>query len=156
MNLNATEFLTGNLVLNLSILAWASAQLIKFLLVLITEHRLEWSHILSSGGMPSSHSSTVCACASSLAYLYGTSSPYFAISAVLAAIVMYDASNVRRAAGEQAKLLNYIMENWSDMRPEVVGNKLKEVLGHTPIQVFVGALLGIAIGWGGAYLALAV
>ena len=118
----------------------------------ITERRLSWSHILSSGGMPSSHSSTVCACASALACLYGTSSPHFAVSTVLAAVVMYDASNVRRAAGEQARLLNYIMENWSDMQPEVFGKKLKEMLGHTPLQVLMGALLGIIIGWGGAYL----
>lgn len=152
MDPNAVDFLTGNLVLNLSILAWASAQLIKFFLVLITERRLAWNHILSSGGMPSSHSSTVCACAASLAYLYGTSSPHFAISAVVAAIVMYDASNVRRAAGEQARLLNYIMEHWSDLEPEVFGKKLKEMLGHTPLQVLMGALLGIVIGWGGAYL----
>ena len=66
--------------------------------------------------------------------------------------VVYDASNVRRAAGEQARLLNYIMENWSDMQPEVFGKKLKEMLGHTPLQVLMGALLGIIIGWGGAYL----
>ena len=91
MDPNAVGFLTGNLVLNLSILAWAAAQFIKFFLVLITERRLSWSHILSSGGMPSSHSSTVCACASALACLYGTSSPHFAVSTVLAAVVMYDA-----------------------------------------------------------------
>ena len=152
MDPNAVGFLTGNLVLNLSILAWAAAQFIKFFLVLITERRLSWSHILSSGGMPSSHSSTVCACASALACLYGTSSPHFAVSTVLAAVVMYDASNVRRAAGEQARLLYYIMVNGSDMQPEVFGKKLKEMLGHTPLQVLMGALLGIIIGWGGAYL----
>lgn len=149
---NAVDFLTGNLVLNLSIVAWALAQILKFIITLLTNGVMDWRHILSSGGMPSSHSSTVCACASALACLYGTSSPHFAVSTVLAAVVMYDASNVRRAAGEQARLLNYIMENWSDMQPEVFGKKLKEMLGHTPLQVLMGALLGIIIGWGGAYL----
>lgn len=149
---NAVDFLTGNLVSNLSIVAWALAQILKFIITLLTNGVMDWRHILSSGGMPSSHSSTVCACASALACLYGTSSPHFAVSTVLAAVVMYDASNVRRAAGEQARLLNYIMENWSDMQPEVFGKKLKEMLGHTPLQVLMGALLGIIIGWGGVYL----
>lgn len=107
--------------------------------------------MLSSGGMPSSHSSFVCACASSVAYLYGWSSPLFAIAAVVAVVVMYDASNVRRAAGEQAKILNYIMEHWTEMKPAMFGQELKELLGHTPLQVLMGALLGIGIGWGGAW-----
>jgi acid phosphatase family membrane protein YuiD len=65
---------------------------------------------------------------------------------------MYDASNVRRAAGEQAKILNYMMEHWAEMPPAIFGKELKELLGHTPIQVFMGALLGIAIGYFGPAL----
>ena len=149
---NAVGVLTGNLVLNLSILAWAAAQLLKFLRVLMVERRIDWHYLLTSGGMPSSHSSAVCACAASIGYLYGTASPLFAIAAVMAVVVMYDASNVRRAAGEQAKVLNYIMENWNQMKPALFGKELKELLGHTPLQVCMGALLGIAVGWGGAYL----
>ena len=149
--MNVVDSLTGNLILNLSILAWAIAQILKIIVVLVREHRWDWRHILSSGGMPSSHSAFVCACASSVAYLYGWSSPLFAIAAVLAIVVMYDASNVRRAAGEQAKILNYIMDHWNQMKPAMFGKELKELLGHTPLQVLMGALLGIAMGWGGAW-----
>ena len=149
--MNVVDFLTGNLILNLAILAWAVAQVIKFVVVLVTEKRLDWRHIVSSGGMPSSHSAFVCACAASVAYLYGWSSPLFAIAASMAIVVMYDASNVRRAAGEQAKILNYIMGHWTQMKPAMFGKELKELLGHTPLQVFMGALLGIAVGWGGGW-----
>ena len=150
------NFLTGNLILSLSLLAWAIAQVLKVFVVLITEHRWNWSHILSSGGMPSSHSATVCACASSIAYLYGWSSPYFAIAAVLAVVVMYDAFNVRRETGEQAKVLNYMMDHWYELTPEeIFGKDLKELIGHTPLQVLMGALLGIAVGWGGAWISAA-
>ncbi len=82
--MNFVDFLTGNLILNLAILAWAIAQILKFIVVLISEGRMNWRSMLSSGGMPSSHSSFVCACASSVAYLYGWSSPLFAIAAVVA------------------------------------------------------------------------
>ncbi len=144
---------TGNLILSLSILAWAVAQVLKLVVVLITERRWDWEHILASGGMPSSHSATVCACASSIAFLYGFGSPYFAIAAVLAVVVMYDAFNVRQETGKQAKVLNYIMENWPQMKPEEIFDKaLKELVGHTPLQVLMGALLGIAVGWGGSWL----
>lgn len=149
--MNFVNFLTGNLILNLAILAWAVAQILKFIVVMVTEGRMNWRYMLSSGGMPSSHSSFVCACASSVAYLYGWSSPLFAIAAVVAVVVMYDASNVRRAAGEQAKVLNYIMEHWTQMKPEMFGQELKELLGHTPLQVLMGGLLGIGMGWGGAW-----
>ena len=149
---NAVDFLTGNLVLNLSILAWAMAQIIKFIITLITKRKLDWRHILSSGGMPSSHSAFVCACAAAMGYMYGWASPAFTVAAVLAIVVMYDASNVRRVAGEQAKILNYIMDHWTEMKPALFGKELKEFLGHTPFQVFMGGLLGIAVGLAGAYL----
>lgn len=149
---NVVHFLTGNLILNLAITAWALAQIIKFFVILITEHKVDWPRILASGGMPSSHSSTVCACASSAAYLYGFQSPLFAIAAVLAIVVMYDASHVRRQAGDQARILNHIMQNWPEMKPEEFERNLKELLGHTPLQVLVGAILGITIGWAGAWV----
>lgn len=149
---NVANFLTGNLILNLSILAWALAQIIKFVITLITKRKLDWRHILSSGGMPSSHSAFVCACAAAMGYMYGWTSPAFTISAVVAIVVMYDASNVRRAAGEQAKILNYIMDHWTEMKPAIFGKELKEFLGHTPFQVLMGGLLGILVGLAGAYL----
>ena len=149
---NVVDFLTGNLILNLAILAWAVAPVLKVLIVLIKMKRLDWRHILSSGGMPSSHSAFVCSCAAAVGYMYGWGTPIFAVAAVVAIVVMYDASNVRRAAGEQAKILNYIMDHWTEMKPALFGKELKEFLGHTPFQVLMGGLLGVFIGWGGAWL----
>ena len=144
-------FFTKNLILSLSVTAWAVAQLLKVLVVLLHKRKLDFRYIFSSGGMPSSHSAFVCACATATGSLCGWSSPLFSLSAVLAFVVMYDAANVRHAAGEQAKILNYIMEHWTQMRPAIFGKELKELLGHTPLQVFFGALLGIAIGLSGSY-----
>lgn len=150
---NVVDFLTGNLILNLAIMAWAAAQILKLMVVLITERRWNWRHILSSGGMPSSHSAFVCAMASSIANLYGWGSPLFALAAGLALVVMYDACNVRQETGKQAQILNYMMENWTQLKPEELFDKaLKELVGHTPLQVVMGALLGIAMGWGGSWL----
>lgn len=152
---NAVDFLTGNLIINLAFLAWAAAQILKLLVTLVMDRRWDWQHILSSGGMPSSHSACVCACAAGTGYLYGMDSAIFAIAAVMAAVVMYDAFNVRQETGKQARVLNYIMENWPQMKPEEIFDKaLKELVGHTPLQVLMGALLGVAIGWGGAWMAL--
>lgn len=145
--MNYMNLLTGNLILNLSIFAWLTAQILKVIVVLVSKRKLDFRFILSGGGMPSSHAAFVSACATSVGRMYGWSSPMFAIAAVLAIVVMYDASNVRRAAGEQAKILNYMMEHWTEMPPAIFGKELKELLGHTPKQVFMGALLGIAIGF---------
>lgn len=140
------RLLTANVPLSLAVIGWGAAQVLKVFVVLIVKHRLELGVILSGGGMPSSHSATVCALASSVGILYGWGSPLFAIAAILAFVVMYDAFNVRRAAGEQAKILNYMMSHWMLMSPEIFRKELKELLGHTPIQVFAGGALGIFIG----------
>ena len=86
---NAVDFLTGNLILNLAILAWALAQVIKFVITLITKHKLDFRNILSSGGMPSSHSAFVCACASAMGAMYGWTSPTFTLAAVVAIASSY-------------------------------------------------------------------
>lgn len=143
---NYASMLTGNMVLNVSILAWAVAQVLKVIVVLLHKRRLDFRMLLGSGGMPSSHSAVVCACATSTGVIAGWSSFAFAIAAVVAFVVMYDAANVRKAAGEQAKILNYMMDNWGKMPPEMFGKELKELLGHTPVQVFAGAALGILLG----------
>lgn len=150
---NVVSFLTGNLILNLSLIAWTTAQLLKMLTILLVEGRWDWKTMMASGGMPSSHSATVCACASSVAFLYGFSSPLFAIAAIQAFVVMYDASHVRRETGEQAKILNYMMDNWMGEPGDLMGRQLKELIGHTPLQVVMGALLGVALGWCGAWVA---
>lgn len=96
--------------------------------------------------MPSSHSAFICAAAASIGQVCGWRDPLFSLSAAIALVVMYDACNVRRAAGEQAKVINYIREHWDDLPQELKGKKLNEELGHTLPQVLMGALLGTAIG----------
>lgn len=142
----AVDFLTGNRIINAALIAFLVAQTLKVIIVLIKYNKLDFRRLVGSGGMPSSHSATVCAMASSVGRIYGTDSGIFAVAAVMAVVVMFDASNVRRATGEQAKILNYIMENWGYKKPEFVVKELKELLGHTPFEVFVGAALGITLG----------
>lgn len=139
----------ANRILSLAVIAWFLAQVLKFVINLIVHRTLDLKLLLSSGGMPSSHSSLVCACAVSIGRIEGFGSSLFALAVALALVVMYDACNVRRAAGEQAKVLNYIMEYWDSISPAMVGEELKELLGHTPLQVLMGMLLGIAVGWFG-------
>jgi hypothetical protein len=142
----AVDFFTGNMIINAALIAFIVAQVLKVIIVLIVYRKLDFSRFMGSGGMPSSHSATVCAMAAAVGKLYGVQSGLFAVAAVMAAVVMFDASNVRRAAGEQAKILNYIMDNWGHSKPEFVLKELKELLGHTPLEVIVGAALGIALG----------
>ena len=144
---NAVEFLTGNRILNISIIAFLSAQLLKVIINLVRYKKFDVSRILGSGGMPSSHSATVCALTVSVGRVSGTHTAQFAVSAVLAIIVMYDALNVRRQAGHHAQILNYMIEHWNEMSPDLFQRKLKELLGHTPLQVLCGAILGIALGF---------
>ena len=99
--MNVWEFLTTNLILDLSIISWAIAQVLKGLIILIRERRLNIARMLEGGGMPSSHAAFVCTCATAVGRMYGWGSPLFAIAAVVAIVVMYDAFNVRQAAGEQ-------------------------------------------------------
>lgn len=135
-----------NQVLVLSACSWALAQVLKFLLSAITNRKFELYYLLTGGGMPSSHSSFVCTCATCIAILTGVDSVTFAISVVLALVVMYDAANVRKETGEQAKVLNYIMENWGSQKPELFAEELKELIGHTWLQVGAGLVLGILVG----------
>ena len=135
-----------NQVLVLSACSWALAQVLKFLLSAITNRKFELYYLLTGGGMPSSHSSFVCTCATCTAILTGVDSVTFSISVVLALVVMYDAANVRKETGEQAKVLNYIMENWGSQKPELFAEELKELIGHTWLQVGAGLVLGILVG----------
>ena len=134
-----------NKALIAAILAWFAAQVIKVLLVLFDEKRLDLSKMISSGGMPSSHSALITAMTASVGKTTGLDSVAFAIAAVTSLVVMYDAANVRREAGKHAELLNKIAR---DLYPDNHMNqeKLKELLGHKQIEVAAGAILGIAIG----------
>jgi len=145
--MNYVHTLTGNHILNVALIAWFVAQLFKVILNLIFERKLDWTRMVGAGGMPSSHSAIVVSLAVSVGKVCGTYSPEFAIAVVLALVVMYDASGVRRAAGEQAKVLNYMMDHWVHGQPDLFQNDLKELLGHTPMEVLAGAILGGVIGW---------
>lgn len=134
-----------NQVLWAAILSWFIAQSLKVIFVLITEKRFDFHRFVGSGGMPSSHSSFVTSLAVIIGFDCGFDSAMFAVCVVLALIVMYDAAGVRRAAGKQASILNQIVEHWNDESPEIQGERLKELLGHTPFEVIAGAILGIAV-----------
>ena len=135
----------SNYMIQCAILGWFSAQALKFVLCLITKKKIDWTKFFASGGMPSSHSSFVCALTAAVAKTEGVSSSMFAIAIVLAVIVMYDASGVRRASGEHAKVLNRLVQSVSDMDEVGMDKDLKEFIGHTPLEVIAGACLGVFI-----------
>lgn len=139
------NFITCNQAFNAAFLSWLIAQIIKMIITFVTERTFSIRHFMDSGGMPSSHSAFVVALAVSVAFIDGIASTQFAVSAALACIVMYDAAGVRRAAGEQAKVLNKLLDSWENQEPDFVRMELKEILGHTPAQVMAGALLGALI-----------
>lgn len=134
----------SNKIVGVSALAWFIAQLIKIIIDLIRTKSVDLKLLTSSGGMPSSHSSFVTSMATSIGLTQGFDSPMFAISFAFCMVVMYDAAGVRRAAGKQAAAINDIadiMENYGFKMDE----NLKELLGHTPVQVAAGAVLGISL-----------
>lgn len=165
------ELMTSNYLINVSFIAWFSAQVIKTLLTVIFTKKVVFERLIGSGGMPSSHAATVCALAVGMAKKTGFDSPEFALAIVLAAVVMYDAMGVRRAAGEQAKVINVVVKHLSEKAgvnsTEDLGqitenektifniekqvkkleyvSKLKELVGHTPMEVLAGAILGILV-----------
>lgn len=127
------------------VIVWFCIQLFKVIWDLVTTKKFNFKRIMGAGGMPSSHSAVVTAIATMIGKEYGTDSALFALSFILAGVVMYDAAGVRRAAGKQAKLLNKIIET-PGLSGVEVSEKLVEVLGHTPVQVLVGACIGIIVG----------
>lgn len=138
--------LTGNVIIDCALLAWFLAQLIKVILELVLLRRFDVKRFVSSGGMPSSHSALVVAAATAIGRLYGFDGPAFALAAVLSAVVMYDACNVRRSAGDTACLVNQLLEHVEKLTAEDFADDLKIIMGHTPLQVAAGALLGLGIG----------
>lgn len=142
------ELVGSNQVLVSAALGWLVAQFLKTLIDIWYNKSFSPDRLWGSGGMPSSHSATVCALATSSAIKYGAGGFEFAVSFIFAVVVMYDAMGVRRETGKQAKLLNMILDN--DMfgkNFEHFEEKLKEFVGHTPLQVFMGAVLGIVIAF---------
>lgn len=158
------RMLASNYIIDVGVLAWFSAQLIKTILYCLEHRTLNLERMVGAGGMPSAHSALVCSITLAMAKKTGFSSPEFALALAFAGIVMYDAMGVRRAAGEQAKVLNRMMfdlrwnteglfgafapnktENEASREQEPEEKELKEFLGHTPLEVLGGALLGILI-----------
>lgn len=154
-----------NVMLIAAIVGWVSAQLLKTIIHVITTKKFSAERIFGAGGMPSSHSATVCALAITASRIYGITSSEFALSMVLGLVVMYDACGVRRAAGLHAREINRMRKILDKLDDETierldeeidieldsdentgVTKELKEFLGHTPFQVLCGALLGIIIG----------
>ena len=137
--------LCKNSILQTVLISWFAAQLIKVIIVLIIERRVDFTRITGSGGMPSSHSSFTVSLAAAIGFTDGFDSVAFALAAAFSLVVMYDASGVRRSAGQQAAILNRIVEKLGKEELSATGKKLKELLGHTPMEVVAGALLGLII-----------
>lgn len=137
--------LLQNSVLGTAIIGWGTAQILKFILVLVIYKRFDFRRFIGSGGMPSSHSSLVVSLTMSIGFIKGFDSLIFALSAVMSLVVMYDAAGVRRSAGQQAAILNKIVEDWGRADYSLTEKKLKELLGHTPVEVIAGAILGTII-----------
>lgn len=140
-----TELLHNQIFLS-AVLGWLVAQVLKTIIHMIVNKQFVAERMVGGGGMPSSHSATVCALATAAGMKYGGGSFEFAISIMLAIIVMYDAMGVRRETGIQGRVLNEMLEIFTNMGKEISAEaKLKELVGHTPLQVLMGAILGVVI-----------
>lgn len=137
--------LSLNKILISALVGWLVSQAIKIFLGVIREKRFDFRWLVETGGLPSAHASGVCALATSVGLNKGFSSPLFAIACVLALVTMFDAQTIRRSVGEQAEILNKMLDDlyW---KKNIGEDKIKEFLGHTPTEVLMGGLLGIMVG----------
>lgn len=138
-----------NIPLQCAIIGWFAAEILKIIINVIKSRSfkgIRFKNLFASGGMPSSHSAAIVALTAAIGYMEGMACIPFAIAAVMSAIVMYDASGVRHETGEQAKALNKIINELFSGNPEYSQKAFKELIGHTKLQVFMGALLGLLIG----------
>ncbi|AFM01224.1 MULTISPECIES: divergent PAP2 family protein [Desulfitobacterium] len=135
-----------NIILISAIMAWFIAQTLKLIINFSIHRTFDVGFLFSSGGFPSSHSATVSALAIGVGKYYGWSSPIFAIAVIFGMIVMYDAAGVRRAAGKQAEVINQLVEELYQQMSHLSQERLKELIGHTPFEVFAGAIVGIIVG----------
>lgn len=142
-----TKYFMENQILSITLIAWAFTQTIKVTLGVIREKKFNFSWFIGTGGMPSSHAAGATAMAVSSGLELGFSSPIFALAFVFAMVTMFDAQGVRRAAGEQAKILNKVIDDiyWQG---KIGSGQLKELLGHTPFQVLIGSVIGALIALG--------
>lgn len=138
--------ITKNEILLSAVAGWFVAQILKTIIHVLVTKSFDPERLVGTGGMPSSHSATVCGLATAVGINYGTSGIEFALAFTFAIIVMYDALGVRRETGKQAKILNEMMGIFSKMGTEMSNeDRLKEFVGHTPFQVIVGALIGFGL-----------
>ncbi|HID86941.1 MAG TPA: divergent PAP2 family protein [Anaerolineae bacterium] len=127
-------------------LSWGVAQGLKVLLHLIAEGKLDLRYLVSAGGMPSAHSAFAASLATGVALQEGLRSPLFAMAAAFAIVVMFDAQGVRRATSAQARILNQILDELFQGHP-ISEERLRELIGHTPVEVLVGAAMGVVLTW---------
>lgn len=137
--------LSNNFVLISALTAWLIAQILKVLFFVIQNRKFDIERLVGSGGMPSSHSALVVSLACSIGIVDGISSDIFALSFIFACVVMYDAAGVRRATGHQAKFLNELIRDVLEGHPFDL--RFKELIGHTPLEVFAGAFLGSIVSY---------
>ncbi len=133
-----------NRILGVTLLSWFVAQMIKVLLGVFREKRFNFQWFVETGGMPSSHAAGVSSLATSVGCVAGFDSAIFAVTSVIALIIMFDAQGVRRETGKQAEVLNKILDDIY-LNKGLREDRFKELLGHTPVEVFMGALLGIIL-----------
>ena len=142
--------LTFNEILTVSLLSWFVAQVLKTMLNIILLGKIQLERMWGDGGMPSAHSATVCAMVIATARCEGSDSAIFAVACVVAIITMHDAMGVRHETGEQAKVLNQMIDQWIEVSeknaPFLQNMHLKEMVGHTPLQVVAGFLVGLVVG----------
>lgn len=145
------EILSINEILTVSLLGWFTAQVLKTIINFVLLGKFQLERMWGDGGMPSAHSATVCAMVIATARSEGIASPVFAVASVLAIITMHDAMGVRYETGEQAKVLNQMIEQWIDISeknsPLIQNLHLKEMVGHTPLQVVAGVVVGVVVGF---------
>ena len=143
----SSGILFGNRLLDVAAISCFAAQFYKVFSPLLKKERIQWRRLFQTGGMPSSHASTVVSLSTGVYLLKGASSVEFAISMVFAGIVLYDATGVRQQAGKHARALNTLVDAIEHHEGiEIINEKFKELLGHTPVEVFWGSILGIVIG----------
>ena len=146
--MNFFEGIVTNELLLAAALSWLSAQVIKTILHMCVTKKFDAERLIGTGGMPSSHSATVSSLATAVAITRGSDTPEFAIALILAIVVMYDALGVRRETGKQAVIINEMIEVFNDMgKPMSAEEKLKIFVGHTPMQVLAGCILGIIMAF---------
>lgn len=138
--------ISKNKVFITTLYAWIIAQAIKVIIGVIRQKKFDFRWLIGTGGMPSSHAAGASCLAAALGLEYGFESPYFTLAASFAIVVMFDAQGVRRATGRQARILNQVMDDiyWRGRTSE---GRLRELIGHTPIEVLAGSLVGIIIAF---------